>query len=158
WVTLSETRVGDDALGHLGRCHDLVHLRLGDTKVTAAGLVHLPDTLEVLSLTGIKLGDAIGTSLGHFKALSTLTLDADVVTDVGDHLRWLHLGRVPANDDSVVAFHRLPACPICREVIDEEEAAFATRQFQPEDDLRRYVHVPMLWECYARWENRPRFA
>jgi hypothetical protein len=43
-------------------------------------------------------------------------------------------------------------------VIDEDDPVYAARPFGLEPDLYRYVETPIHWDCYARWEHRPRFT
>jgi hypothetical protein len=70
----------------------------------------------------------------------------------------MHLGRCPSYVEGTVAFARLKTCPLCRDVIQEEDLVFVARPFALDPDLYQYVKTPMHWDCYTRWELRPRFA
>jgi len=125
-------------------------------------LVHLPEGLRYLSLRGIQLEEADFETLSRFKAIAGITIDENLINDeVLSLMRRLHLGRCPSygeNGEGSVAFAKLRTCPLCSEVIGEEEAVFVARPFSLDADLSRYVKVPMHWHCYAQWELRPRFA
>ena len=70
----------------------------------------------------------------------------------------MHLIRRPAYDEGVAAFCRLRDCPLCREVIEEDSAVFVPRPFFIGAEFWAYAKVPIHWDCFARWEQRPEFA
>jgi hypothetical protein len=159
WLTLSETRIGDDALRHLRSCGGLINVRLDGTRVTGAGLAHLPKDLAVLSLTGVDLKEADLAGLDRLESLSDLILDERIASKaVVGRLRRMHLARRPAYGEGVTAFSRLPACPLCRDVIEEDAPVFVPRPFFTGDEFWQYAEVPIHWDCFARWERRPEFA
>ena len=93
------------------------------------------------------------------KSLSTLIIDASVASEaVTNRLRRMHLGRSPAFDDSVAVFSRLPACPLCGEIIEEDSPVFVARPFHVGAEFWQYAEMPIHWDCFARWEKRPEFA
>jgi len=158
WLTLSETRVGDDAVRQLRSCEELINVRLDKTKVSGAGLTSLPKNLHVLSLTEVDLQETDIAGLEHLQDLSTLVIDARAASDaVVGRLRRMHLVRRPAYDESVAAFCQLPACPLCREVIEDGSPVFVMRPFYIAE-YWQYAKVPIHWDCFARWEKRPDFA
>jgi hypothetical protein len=159
WLTLSDTRVGDDALGQLRACEGLINVRLDGTRVTGAGLAQLPKGLHVLSLTGVALQEDDIANLARLEELSTLTLDERVAGEaVVSRLRRMHLARCPSYSESVAGFSRLPACPLCEEVIEEDSPVFVPRPFFIGDEFWRYAKTPIHWDCFARWEQRREFA
>jgi hypothetical protein len=159
WLYLGGTRVGDDAVRHLAGCRELITLDLDGTRVTAAGLAHLPPQLASLGLTGLPLTDADLEPLARLGGLRSLTLDEAVVTDaVRRRLRAMALVPAPVwgGDGAVAGFGRLPTCPLCNEVIDEDAPVFAARPFGC--DFFSPVRKPVHWDCFATWEGRPEFA
>lgn len=159
WLTLSGTLVGDDALRHLRACEGLINVRLDGTRATKAGLAHLPKLLAVLSLTGVQLKEEDLAGVEHLEGLSTLVLDERVASEaVVGRLRRMHLARCPAYSEEVAAFSRLPACPLCNEVIEEGSPVFVPRPFFTGPEFWRYAKVPIHWNCFARWDQRPEFA
>lgn len=160
WVTLSNTRVGDDALRHLGSCKDLITLSLDGTKVSGDGLAQLPETFwGTLSLTGIDLRQSDFGSIAHLRKLSTLMVDHRVVTEtVISRLREMHMVRQPAYDEGIAAFERLDDCPLCGDVIEEDSPVFVPRPFFIGPEFWHLAKVPIHWDCFARWDQRPEFA
>jgi hypothetical protein len=51
-------------------------------------------------------------------------------------------------------------CPLCGVKMTTADRRFATSHFiaDPAHDLWQYSDAVMHWDCYARWEHRPRFA
>ena len=50
-------------------------------------------------------------------------------------------------------------CSLCGVKMTDDDRRFATSHFLgPESDLWRYSDAVMHWDCYAKWEHRPRFA
>ena len=50
-------------------------------------------------------------------------------------------------------------CSLCGEKMTTEDRRFATSHFlAPDSDLWRFSDAVMHWDCYAKWEHRPRFA
>jgi hypothetical protein len=159
WLTLSDTRVGDDALRHLRACEELINVRLDGTRVTGAGLARLPKGLRVLSLTGVEFGEADLPGLRHLANLDALVLDERAASEaVVGQLRRMHLARCPAWDEGIAEFSRLPACPLCGEVIEEDSPVFVPRPFFIGEEFWEYAEMPIHWGCFARWEKRPEFA
>lgn len=158
WLTLSDTRVGDDAMLQLRSCNGLINVRLDGTKVSGAGLTQLPINLHVLSLTEVDLQEADITVMEHLKDLSSLLIDARVASDpVIERLRGMHMVRQPAYSEEVAAFCRLPDCPLCREVIEEDSPVFVMRPFYIAE-YWQYAKEPIHFDCFARWDKRPDFA
>jgi len=158
-LTLDKTQIGDDALGHLTACQRLGNVGLGGTRVTGAGLAHLPATIRYLGLTGLRLDATDFDGIAHLKGLSCVFVDEKVVDDaLVTRLRGLHLGQRQTYEQGIVAFAKLPTCPLCKDVIEEEDAVFVARPFAIDSDLYAYVEMPIHWDCYAEWELRPRFA
>lgn len=156
---LDGTRMTDDTLRHLRACPALTYLSLDGTAVTGTGLRHLPAGLTGLGLRDTPLGPEMLDGLRHLECLSSLYIDAAVARGpVLGLLRGLGLGPAGPFDEGIAAFRRFPACPLCEGPITEEDAAYAARPFPLEADLYRYVKVPIHWDCFARWEQRPRFA
>ena len=91
FLSLSETRVTDATLEHLGLTH-LRHLYLEGTQVTDAGLEYLKAAtqLQYLSLDDTKVTDGGLGDLGELSELQVLSLNKTHVTDAGlEHLRGL---------------------------------------------------------------------
>jgi hypothetical protein len=159
WLTLSDTQVGDEALRQLQSCERLINLRLDGTRATGAGLALLPKRVAVLSLTGVQLKEEDLAGVEHLEGLSTLVLDERVASEaVVGRLRQMHLARRPAYREEVAAFARLPACPLCREVIEYNSPVFVPRPFFIGQEFWKYAKVPIHWNCFAGWEQRPEFA
>ena len=158
-LTLSNTRIGDDALRHLRSYKWLSDLQLDGTRVTGAGLAYLPKDLQYLSLTGVDLEEDDFAGLDHLESLSSLVLDERVTNEaVIERLRRMHLARSPAYNQSVAAFARLPTCPLCQEVIEERSPVFVARPFGMDPEFYALVKTPIHWDCFACWEKRPKFA
>jgi Leucine-rich repeat (LRR) protein len=85
WVRLDETRVNDAALLHLKDCRELKLLSLYGTRVSDAGMVHLADmkNLEELWLSKTDVSDAGVLQLGKLAKLKSLALHRTNVTDAG---------------------------------------------------------------------------
>ena len=51
-------------------------------------------------------------------------------------------------------------CPLCGVSMSHGDRRFATSHFiaDPDHDLWRFSDAVMHWDCYARWEHRPRFG
>jgi hypothetical protein len=110
-------------------------------------------------LTGLNLGEADIAGIGHLRRLSYLSLDEQVADDgVLARLRQMHLGRCQSYGEGVAAFARLPTCPLCNGIIEEGTPTHYARPFVMDADFFALVQRPIHWDCYARWERRPRFA
>ena len=71
WLNLGRSSTGDEALTTVGKCKNLVRLRLQETEISDAGLVHLKqlENLESLNLFGTNITDK---GLAELKALQNL--------------------------------------------------------------------------------------
>lgn len=50
-------------------------------------------------------------------------------------------------------------CPLCGVKMTNDDRRYATSHFLgPESDLWRFSDAVMHWDCYAKWEHRPRFG
>jgi len=158
-LTLDKTQIGDDAIRHLAACQRLGNVGLGGTRVTGAGLAHLPATIRYLGLTGLPLDATDFDGIAHLEGLSCIFVDEKVVDDtLLTRLRGLRLGPSHSREQGIVAFTKLPTCPLCKDVIAEGDAVFVARPFALDSDFYAYVEMPIHWDCYAQWELRPRFA
>ena len=85
WVRLDETPVTDAALIHLKDCRELKLLSLYGTRVSDAGMAHLAgmNNLEELWLGKTDVTDAGVLQLGSLAKLKTLALHRTNVTDAG---------------------------------------------------------------------------
>lgn len=158
-VDLGGTPVTEAIFPSLHECLELGSLFLDGTQVTGEGFGQLPESLSVLFLEGTRVRPEFLPNLAHLRNLKSLCLDSAVVDDaLRRMLRRLGLGPAETGREGVVAFGRLRKCPLCDDVIDEGDRVFYARPFSLDADLYRFVETPMHWDCYARWEQRPRFA
>lgn len=162
-LCLTGTQIGDDALRHLAARGRIESLALDRTRVTGAGLVHLPANLQSLWLEGLNLCAADVAGLARLHRLSRLTLDELALDETASALlRRKHLGRVTHQGrrpvaHGVVAFAKLPMCPLCNDAIEEDAPTYYARPFGM-GEFFELVQRRIHWDCYARWEHRPRFA
>jgi len=90
YLDLRGSRITDDGLKQIARFSRLIFLKLAETHITDAGLVHLHglQALQTLVLRGTKITDAGLCNLGPLHNLSVLDLIDTGVTDAGlQHLR-----------------------------------------------------------------------
>jgi DNA-binding response OmpR family regulator len=93
FLSLAETRIGDEGLAHLASLTRLQELHLDHTDVTDEGLKQLGSlpNLEILDLKGTRVTDAGLAEIGRMSRLKGLYLTRTGITDAGlEHLRGLH--------------------------------------------------------------------
>ena len=92
FLSLAETRVGDEGIAHLQSLSSLQELHLDHTEITddgLRGLVSLPN-LEILDLKGTRITDAGLVHVGRMKRLKGLYLTRTQISDDG----MAHLGKL----------------------------------------------------------------
>ena len=92
FLSLAETRVGDEGIAHLQSLSSLQELHLDHTEITdngLRGLVSLPN-LEILDLKGTRITDAGLVHVGRMKRLKGLYLTRTGISDDG----MVHLGKL----------------------------------------------------------------
>jgi Leucine-rich repeat (LRR) protein len=92
FLSLAETRVGDEGIAHLQSLSSLQELHLDHTEITddgLRGLVSLPN-LEILDLKGTRITDAGLVHVGRMKRLKGLYLTRTQISDDG----VAHLGKL----------------------------------------------------------------
>jgi CheY-like chemotaxis protein len=92
FLSLAETRVGDEGIAHLQSLSSLQELHLDHTEITddgLRGLVSLPN-LEILDLKGTRITDAGLVHVGRMKQLKGLYLTRTQISDDG----MAHLGKL----------------------------------------------------------------
>lgn len=110
--------ITDDSLVRLqNRRESLVHLALYQTKVTDAGLAHLPafTRLETVSLTRTSVTDAGMIHLTRLPRLTRVNLEETGVTDAGigtlrqcKRMAWIKLAGPRITDGSLVYIQQMP--------------------------------------------------
>jgi Leucine Rich repeat len=158
-LDLSKTEIKDDGLRYLESGECLSHISLSGTEISGAGLARLPKNIDSLGLTGIDLKEDDFAGLDHLENLLSVFFDEKLVTDrLVERLRRKHLGRGTTFGEGVAAFGKLPACPLCQQVIDKDDPVFVARPFGMAPEFYSLVKMPIHWDCYARWERRSEFA